>query len=138
MEIQFHGANCITISGKQARITVDDNWSDLGGKSVTKAGDIVLFTGLHTNDAAQSARLVIDQPGEYEVAEVSVFGIAARNHMDEADVKTATMYKIVVDDIRILVTGHIYPELSDAQLESIGVVDVMVVPVGGNGYTLDA
>jgi L-ascorbate metabolism protein UlaG (beta-lactamase superfamily) len=36
-----------------------------------------------------------------------------------------------------LVTGHVYPELDDKQLESIGRVDVMVVPVGGNGFTLD-
>jgi L-ascorbate metabolism protein UlaG (beta-lactamase superfamily) len=35
------------------------------------------------------------------------------------------------------VTGHIYPDLDDKQLEAIGIVDVMVVPVGGNGYTVD-
>ena len=37
-----------------------------------------------------------------------------------------------------MVTGHIFPKLSDDQLEAIGIVDVMFVPVGGNGYTLDA
>ena len=47
------------------------------------------------------------------------------------------MYKLIVDDLRILVVGHIYPELSDIQLEAIGMIDVMFVPVGGNGYTLD-
>jgi L-ascorbate metabolism protein UlaG (beta-lactamase superfamily) len=36
-----------------------------------------------------------------------------------------------------LVLGHVYPELSENQLESIGTVDVLVVPVGGNGFTLD-
>src|SRR5205085_3062514 len=35
------------------------------------------------------------------------------------------------------IIGHIYPELSEDQLESIGLVDVAIVPVGGNGYTLD-
>ena len=33
--------------------------------------------------------------------------------------------------------GHIYPDLSEDQLEAIGPVDVLIVPVGGNGYTLD-
>jgi hypothetical protein len=34
--------------------------------------------------------------------------------------------------------GHIYPELSEDQLEQIGMVDILVVPVGNSGYTLDA
>jgi len=137
MDIQFHGANCLTLVTKQARVVVDDNLADLGGKSVAKAGDIALFTGAHA-DPTQPAKIMIDQPGEYEVSEVSIYGIAARAHMDEDDKKTATMYKLMVDDLRILITGHVYPELSDAQLEAIGMVDVMFVPVGGHGYTLDA
>jgi len=47
------------------------------------------------------------------------------------------MYKLISKELNILITGHIYPELSDDQLESIGMVDVMCVPVGGNGFTLD-
>ncbi len=108
----------------------------MGGKSVTKPGDIVLFTGAHPA-ISQDAKIVIDQPGEYEVLGVSAYGIAAQAHMDEKNVKNATIYKIVMDDVRILVTGHIYPELTDSQLEAIGIIDVMFVPVGGNGYTLD-
>ncbi len=33
--------------------------------------------------------------------------------------------------------GHVYPELNDAQLEALGKVDILIVPVGGFGYTLD-
>lgn len=137
MDIQFYGANCITLTTKQARVTIDDNLADLGAKSVAKAGDIAIFTGVHADPTAE-AKIMIDQPGEYEVSGVSIYGIAARAHMDEDKQKTATMYKFIVDDMRILVTGHIYPELSDAQLEAIGMIDVMLVPVGGNGYTLDS
>jgi L-ascorbate metabolism protein UlaG (beta-lactamase superfamily) len=36
------------------------------------------------------------------------------------------------------VLGHIYPDLSDEQLEQFGLIDILVIPVGGNGYTLDA
>lgn len=135
MDIQFHGANCITIANKQARITIDDNLADIGGNSVTKPDDIVLFTGAHA-EPPKGARLVVDQPGEYEIANVSIYGVAARSHLEE-DGKSATIYKIIADDVDILVVGHIYPELSDAQLETIGMIDVMLVPVGGNGYTLD-
>ena len=136
MDIQFYGANCVVITGRQTRVVLDDNLTELGGRSISKDGDIELLT-FDGESRAQNAKLVVDQPGEYEVAGVSIYGIAARAHMDEEGQKTATMYKVIFDDTSILVTGHIYPELSDSQLESIGMVDVMIVPVGGNGYTLD-
>lgn len=136
MDIQFYGANCIGLTTKHARLVVDDNLAELGAKGVVKEGDVVLYTAARP-DPAQSAKLVIDQPGEYEVSGISVHGIAARSHMDEDQAKTATMYKIMSEDLSILVTGHVYPELSDAQLEAIGMVDVLFIPVGGNGYTLD-
>ncbi len=136
MDLQFYGANCVVATGKQARIVIDDNLAELGAKSVAREGDIALLTASREQPAA-GVKLLVDQPGEYEVAGVSVYGIAARGHMDEEGKKTATMYKLVVDDLSILVTGHIYPELSDDQLEAIGMVDLMIVPVGGNGYTLD-
>ena len=136
MDIQFYGANCVVISSKQARVVVDDSLAELGSKSVGKAGDVALFTGPH-NQPGQEPKLIIDQPGEYEVSGISIYGIAARAHMDEESKKTVTMYKLVSDDVNILIIGHVYPELNDEQLEAIGMVDVMFVPVGGNGYTLD-
>jgi len=136
MDIQFYGANCLLLTGKQVRLVVDDNLAELGAKSIIKEGDVVLYTGPHA-DFPESAKLVVDQPGEYEVSGVSIFGIAARAHIDTEDQKTITMYKIVLEDLNALITGHIFPELTDAQLEAIGMVDVMFVPVGGNGYTLD-
>jgi len=137
MDIQFFGANCIALTTKHARVVIDDNLAELGGKPVIKPGDIALFTHEHSNQA-QGAKILIDQPGEYEVSGVSIYGITTRSHMDEEGKRSATMYKIVVEDMRILVTGHIYPELTDSQLENIGMVDVMFVPIGGNGYTLDS
>lgn len=135
MDLQFYGANCFSISHKGARITIDDNLADLGAKSVTKPDDVALFTGQHEGGTA--ARMAFDGPGEYEVSDISVIGIAARAHVDEENTAKATMFKLVAGDLSILVTGHIYPELSDDQLEEIGMVDLLVVPVGGNGYTVD-
>lgn len=136
MDIQSHGANCLTINTKGVRLTIDDNLADLGGKKVAKSDDVVLYTSAH-GEAPKDARLAVDQPGEYEVGGVAIYGIAARAHIDEDGKKTATMYKIIYDDVSILITGHIHPDLSDDQLEKIGTVDVVIVPVGGNGYTLD-
>jgi L-ascorbate metabolism protein UlaG (beta-lactamase superfamily) len=138
MDLQFFGANCLVFStvGGRVRVVVDDNLADIGGKSVTKPGDIVLFTGAHGLPAVET-KLTIDGPGEYEVSDVSVYGIAARSHIDEPGTHGATMYKVITKELSIFIPGHIYPELSDEQLESIGMVDVMAIPVGGNGFTLD-
>lgn len=136
MDIEFYGANCVSFSNKQVRLVVDDNLAELGAKSVTKEGDVALFTDGHGTPVV-STKLILDSPGEYEVAGVSITGVPARSHLEEKAVKSATVYKLVFDDIRVLVTGHVYPELSESQLETIGAVDVMIVPVGGNGYTLD-
>jgi L-ascorbate metabolism protein UlaG (beta-lactamase superfamily) len=136
MDIQFYGANCVRLSTKKASVIIDDNLADLGLKSVTKPGDIAVFTAQHGIPNVE-VKLIVDQPGEYEVSDVSMQGIAARAHIDEAGQKTATIFKIVAEDVRVAVVGHVYPDLTSAQLEMLGMVDVLLIPVGGNGYTLD-
>ena len=131
MEIQFYGANCIRITTKKANVIIDDLTGDH-----TKTGDIVVFTGPHKEPKVDAA-IIVDEPGEFEVADVSIQGVTARAHVDEKDAKTATIFKIVGSDVRVVVTGHIYPELNEAQLEALGIIDVLLIPVGGNGYTLD-
>jgi L-ascorbate metabolism protein UlaG (beta-lactamase superfamily) len=135
MDIQYHGANCISVSYKGTRVIIDDNLADLGAKPVTKPDDVALFTGSH---GQSSGRLTFDGPGEYEVGDISVTGIAARSHLDEdPKSKNATMFKLTAGEQSLLVTGHIYPELSETQLEAIGIIDLLIVPVGGSGYTVD-
>ncbi len=132
MEIQFYGANCIRLVTKKATIVVDD----LTG-TVAKTGDVALFTGLHDKFKADT-KIVIEQPGEYEVSDTSIQGISARSHLEQEGDRSVTIYKIIGDDVRVAVLGHIYPELSDEQLEALGTIDVLIIPVGGGGYTLDA
>ncbi len=136
MEIEYHGGNCFSLSTKKTTVLVNDNLDELGLKGKQKA-DIVLFTNAPKDADHSEAKLIIEQPGEYEASNISIQGVAARAHMDEAGKLSATIYKIIADDVKIAVVGHIYPELSDDQLEAIGTVDILIVPVGGNGYTLD-
>lgn len=137
MDIQFYGANCVVLQNKHARVVIDDTLAELGAKSVAKEGDIALFTAPHKL-VTSKPKIVIDMPGEYEVSNISVFGLQTRAHMDEEKQKSNTMYKLAWGDTNILVTGHIYPKLTEAELEAIGLIDIMFVPVGGNGYTTDA
>lgn len=134
MDLRFFGANCIEVVTKTARVVVDDTLVKFGGKSQAKPGDVLLFTESNETEF-KDARLVIDQPGEYEVLGVSIGAIAARP-FSGGDLQTSTIYKLSFDDTSILITGHIMPELSGSQAESIGTVDVMFVPVGGGGQTL--
>jgi L-ascorbate metabolism protein UlaG (beta-lactamase superfamily) len=48
------------------------------------------------------------------------------------------MYRIEIGEVRIALIGNIAPKLGEDQLEELGVVDILLLPVGGNGYTLDA
>ena len=140
MEIQFYGANCIAINYKQARVVVDDNLSSLGSKAITKSTDISLFTSyeIESKNNGVQGRIVIDGPGEYEVGKIFIYGIEARSHLDESDGHLATIYKLIIGNLNVIILGHVYPELNDKQLENLGMVDVLILPVGGHGYTLDA
>lgn len=136
MEFQYYGANCIRVNTKNMTFVIDDNLKELGLKSITKPDNVAIFTT--EPKTMPDAKLVISDPGEYEASEVSIFGIQARAHMDEADVNSATIYKLQYEDTRVCVLGHVYPDLTEDQLEEIGIVDVLFVPVGGSGYTLDS
>lgn len=137
MDIQYFGGNCVRITTKKASVVVDDNLAEMGAKSITKPDDIVINTNENIIKAASSDQLTIAQPGEYEVSNISIQGTAARAHMDAGGMN-ATIFKLQADDIRLVVIGHIYPELTDDELEAIGMIDVLIIPVGGGGYTLDA
>jgi L-ascorbate metabolism protein UlaG (beta-lactamase superfamily) len=136
VELTFYGANCVRLAAKKAQIVVDDNLDKLGLKSITKPTDI----SLRTNKLIPKPKEAVfraEMPGEYEIAGVVIHGIAARGHMDEEGQTSAVIYTVEADDTKVAVLGHIYPSLSEEQLEAIGLVDVAIVPIGGNGYTLD-
>jgi L-ascorbate metabolism protein UlaG (beta-lactamase superfamily) len=48
------------------------------------------------------------------------------------------MYRVEIGETRIGIIGNIDGKLTDEQLEGLGVLDILIIPVGGNGYTLDA
>jgi L-ascorbate metabolism protein UlaG (beta-lactamase superfamily) len=137
MQIEYFGGNCVRLSTKKVTVVVDDNLADLGQKSITKPENISVITNSQLYKSIPSGQFVIDRPGEYEVMDVSAQAIAARAHIDNEGEQKGLAIRLVIEDIKIGVLGHIYPELSEEQLEALGMIDVLIVPVGGNGYTLD-
>jgi L-ascorbate metabolism protein UlaG (beta-lactamase superfamily) len=136
MEIEYFGANAVIIKSGNAVITVDPKLNSLGVKNLPVKDTIELVT--HRRFAVDdNQKILIDGPGEYEISNVSIKGIAAQQHIDE-DGTRATIYRVIVGGYRIAIMGHIDPKLDEDQLESIGVVDIVIIPIGGGGYTLDA
>lgn len=138
MELEYKGANCIVIKTKQSTVVVDPRLSIVGLKDQTAKANVQLATqksfGIEGGEA-----LLLNGPGEYEVGSISVVGVPARVYSDTPEEgKKATMYRVSNTEFTIAVVGHVAAPLTEEQLEAIGVVDIAVVPVGGNGYTLDA
>lgn len=137
MDIEYKGANCVLITTKKTTIVIDPRLSVAGLKDLTPKNAIVVATQAdllaHGDDA-----IVIDGPGEYEVRDISVVGVAAERLIDHDATMQSTIYRLTVSDITFAIVGHVGSPLSEEQLESLGVIDVAIIPVGGSGYTLDA
>lgn len=139
LDIEYKGGNTLTLATKQATVIIDPKASLVGLKDVSTKDAIEIATEARFALTSEAAKLNIEGPGEYGVAQFDIKGVAAQRHLDtESQPLASTMYRIEVGDIRIALLGNIYEKLSEAQLEELGVVDLLILPVGGNGYTLDA
>lgn len=137
MDITYLGAGAVKLSGKQLNVVVDPYDESTGLGKLKATADVTVVTSPDVK--GPKLGMVVDGPGEYEVKGSLITGTQAKLHVDGPDDKQrATIYTIELDDVDVAVTGNIAAELSDAQVEAIGNVDVLVVPVGGHGLTLDA
>jgi len=138
-EIEYKGGNTVVIATKKATLVADPKLSVVGLKDVAVKGAIELATEERFALDTDTARLTIEGPGEYEAADFSIRGTAAQRHLDtEEGGLLSTIYRIEIGDVRIALLGNIADKLSEDQLEALGVVDILILPVGGGGYTLDA
>lgn len=137
-EIEYKGGNGVILSTKKASIVADPKTSLVGLKDLSVKDAIEIATEARFALDSDDAKLVIEGPGEYGIADFDIRGVAAQRHLDaETEPKQSTIYRIETPEIRVALIGNIYEKLSEDQLEQIGIVDVVVIPVGGGGYTLD-
>lgn len=135
MDIKLLGGNCISINVKKAVLMVDAG--EKGVEQDVKKAAVHIATMSDFGPAKPGEAFTIDAPGEYEVAGFSIQGIAAKANMDEEGKRTATIYTVVVAGYKIAIVGHIDPKIDEHLLEQIGMIDIAIVPVGGNGFTMD-
>ncbi len=143
MEITFLGQSAFKIKGKTTSIITDPYEGSMLGMKFTKTdADIVLFSHHHDDhdkvENVTNVKKVIDGPGEYEVAGVSVIGIQTY-HDDKKGAERGknTIYVIEVEGLRLLHLGDLGHKLEDDQVKEIGNIDILMIPVGGT-FTIDA
>lgn len=138
-DIEYKGGNTVILATKKATLVIDPKQSVVGLKDVAVKEAIQLATEERFVVPTDAYQLILEGPGEYEVSDFSIRGIPAVRHLDaEGGPLLSTMYRIEVGGVSVAVLGNIASKLSEDQLEGIGVVDMVIIPVGGGGYTLDA
>lgn len=137
MEIEYKGANCVVIKDHDAVIVVDPT-SNVSVKEANNPDAVILSTQAQFTQGEREAKnFVIDMPGEYEHKDISVRGLPVHVHTDK-DGTSGTMYQLETKDAHVAIIGHTDAPLSDDDLETLGLIDILIIPIGGGGYTLDA
>jgi L-ascorbate metabolism protein UlaG (beta-lactamase superfamily) len=138
-DIAYKGGNGVVIATKKSTLVIDPKLSVVGLKDLAVKDAIELATEPRFALNGVDAQLSIEGPGDYEIGDFSIHGASAVRHIDtDQDEKIATIYRIEVGEVRIALLGNVAPKLSEDQLEALGVVDILILPVGGGGLTPDA
>jgi L-ascorbate metabolism protein UlaG (beta-lactamase superfamily) len=136
MEISWLGHSCFRLKGKQATVVTDPFSPDLGYSLGKLIAQIVTVSHKHPGHSyvqgiGGSPRQVTG-PGEYEISNVLIIGVATFHDKDSGKERGKnTVYLIEIDDISICHLGDLGHALTDEQVEELGKVDVLLVPVGG-------
>jgi L-ascorbate metabolism protein UlaG (beta-lactamase superfamily) len=136
MQVIWLGLSCLKIVTRGAVIVTDPYASPPAARPLRVTADLVTVS--NPADAAHNAiekvrgnPFVIDVPGEYERQGVIIQGILL-NHLR----RTPTIaFVFEAEGFRLCHLGDITRELKDEELEQLGEVDVLFLPVGG-GDTL--
>lgn len=138
-DIEYKGGNGVVIATKKLDMVIDPKLSVVGLQDLSVKELVEVATEARFAIGGKTSQLAIEGPGDYEIGPFSISGTAVTRHIDtSADEKLSTIYRIEVGDTRIALLGNITPKLDESQLEALGVVDILIIPVGGGGYTLDA
>ena len=125
MELTYHGHSCIRLRGREMTVVVDPPQTALPGLAKGTLGIIVRTEG--TTDPAtlrhrDGELQEVWGPGEFEIGGVSILGLAAGE---------TTVMRVAVDDVRVVAAGRLRRQLTEDEIDSLGHVDVLVIPVGG-------
>lgn len=144
MIITYHGADFFKLSFGDTTIAVNPISKDSKLKGTRFGSDITLISlnspehnGADVTSRGDKESFVISGPGEYEVSGVFIKGFLSKSNYGAKEnngEKINTIYSVSLEGMNVCFLGA----LSDANLsaeakEVIEEVDVLVVPIGGDG-----
>jgi L-ascorbate metabolism protein UlaG (beta-lactamase superfamily) len=149
MLISWHGQSFFEIivnyNTKKEKVSLAiDPFNEKSGLKTPKVeAQILLITHPHPGHSnvktIKGEPFIIREPGEYETKGVFVRAISSFHDDKEGKERGENIiYKIIVEDLKLCHLGDFgQKELSERQLDQIGAVDILMIPVGG-GFTIDA
>jgi L-ascorbate metabolism protein UlaG (beta-lactamase superfamily) len=142
MNIVWHGHaffQIMTARSKEEKLTlaIDPFSEEVGLKAPSVEADILLVSHDHYDHnnlkAIKGRPFLIQGPGEYEIKEVFIQGIAAYHDKSQGKERgRVTIYTIETEGARLCHLGDFgQKELTSEQIEKIGDCDILMIPVGG-------
>ena len=137
MEIAWHGYSCFRLTERNSASIVTDPFNQsIGLASPRLKADVVTIShdapGHSNSDNVKGAR-TITGPGEYEIGGAFITGVDTSSNKQEGDseITPNTAYVIDYDSASVCHLGDMNAIPSQTQIEALGTVDVLLVPVGG-------
>ena len=121
---------------------IDPFSKEIGLRSPKIKDDLVLITHDHydhsNTDNMEGEVFLVNTPGEYERKGIHVRGIMSYHDNQEGTERGLnTIFAIKTEDMSICHLGDLGQDrLNEKQLDEIGDVDILMIPVGGR-YTID-
>ena len=141
MDITYLGHSAFKIKGKHIVIITDPYSEKMVGLKFPRhlTGDIVTVSHDHDDHNfianVEGKPFVVNGPGEYEIKDTAIMGLSTFHDGQKGSTRGKnTMYRIELDGLVILHGGDLGHTLSDHDLDELGNVDILLVPVGGT-YT---
>lgn len=142
MEITWLGRSCVRIRSKEATVVADPCDKGTGYSLGRPTADVVTVS--HSDpahsyvDGVAGQPRVIEGPGEFEIAGMSVVGVSTwRGKEKTPESGRNVAYVFEVEDMRVGHLGGIGHVPTSDQIEAMGGVDILLVGVGG-GESLEA
>lgn len=142
MDISWLGHSCFKIKSSYATVITDPYSPGLGYSLGKPAANIITVSHQHPGHSyvqgVDGGPKLITRPGEYEISDVLIIGMATY-HDEEGGTKRGknTLYLMEVGEVSICHLGDLGHMLTAEQVEKLGNVDVLLLPVGGVS-TIDA
>ncbi len=142
MEIVYLGHSSFRLKGRNATLITDPYDSSMVGLKFPKvSADIVTISHSHgdhnRSDLVKDKKMVISEPGEYEIMGISVIGLKTYHDDKEGKIRGVnTIYLYEIDELRLCHLGDLGHKLDDKVISELGNLDILMIPVGGV-YTID-